>query len=112
MSPDVADPESPPVPRRRWPVQRLLLAMAAALVALATVTAVFAQQGSGFDLHWTATSSGGGDAHADGFAVYGSVGQPIAGHSSASGFTVDSGYLGGAVQKIFRYIPFIARDAD
>lgn len=112
MTPEVTDRElDPPArPRRTWPVQRILLVFAAALVALSVVTAVYAQNASGWDLSWSAGSSGGGESGSGVYSLEGSIGQSIVGHSSGGGYAIDSGYLGGAT-KLFRLAaPYLARD--
>ena len=114
MTPAVTDRdlEAARRPRRSWPVQRILLVFAAALVALSVVTAVYAQGASGWDLSWGARGSGGGHSGSGAYSVEGSIGQSIVGHSSGGGYAIDTGFLGGVLQ-LFRLVsPFLASDGS
>jgi hypothetical protein len=56
------------------------------------IGAVWAQSGSGFDLHWNVIAGGGGDVTGGRYTVSSTIGQNVAGSSSGSGFTIGHGY--------------------
>jgi hypothetical protein len=98
-------------PRTRPPRGRTLLTvLGGATIALALIVSVSGQSASGWDLSFRGTSGGGGVSTGGAYALEGSIGQPVAGMASGDGYTVESGVLGGTVQKILRYLPFIASD--
>ncbi|MCC7366578.1 MAG: hypothetical protein IT303_19630 [Dehalococcoidia bacterium] len=98
-----------PPPRAIVTLPRLLMAVAALAVALASVTAVFAQA-AGWDLSWYTLSGGGGKSSGGTYDVYGSIGQSIVGQASGGVFTLDAGHLGGGQEKYKRFIPAVASD--
>lgn len=108
-----ATPGTPvPVPRWRGRRARRLIAGSGALVAAGAVfTMVVAQtSGGAFDLSFRSINGGGGLSAGTPYALEGSIGQPLVGKSTGTPYTVESGYFGGAGEKIKRYIVQIARD--
>lgn len=98
-------------PRSRAPRGRTLLTvLGGAAVALALIVTVAGQSASGWDLTFRGTSGGGGISTGGPYVLEGAIGQPLVGTSSAGPYAIESGVLGGAIQKIVRFLPFVASD--
>lgn len=91
-------------------VRRTIALAAAAFAALATLVAVLGQVSSGSYELWWRTTSGGGTSAGGPYATQGVIGQPLTGTSSGGGYTIASGFLGGAQVKYLRYLPQLAND--
>lgn len=102
-------PEPPPPRRAHFTTPRLLMAFAAAVAAVATVTAVFSQA-AGWDLSWYTLSGGGGKSTGGPYELEGSIGQAVVGRSSGGNYTLDGGQLGGGVERYRRFLPAVASD--
>ena len=76
--------------RTKWLVVTL-----SALSVLAATT-VWAQTGGGFDAHVNTFDAGGGRADGGGFVLQSAAGQPIAGTSGGSAYSLNAGIISGA----------------
>lgn len=86
--------------------------VAAAAITIAAATAVFAQAGGGYDLSWSKLTGGGGTSSAGSYTLHGSIGQPMAGTVSGSGYVIDNGFWGGAaIEALFKaWLPGLDRN--
>lgn len=109
MNPARDHDHDPPPPRRLVTTPRVLMAFAATVAALATITAVFSQA-AGWDLSWRTFSGGGGRSTGGNYELSGVIGQSVVGRSSGGNYLVDSGHLGGGVEKYRRFLPAVASD--
>ncbi len=79
-------------------------------ILIGTTVSVHAQSGGGYELTWW-TIDGGGTANngGGGYSLAGTIGQPDAGASSASGYTLTGGFWGGAMLQYKVYLPIVLR---
>ena len=89
---------------------RSLAATGVAVAAFAVVVVAMAQSASGWDLSQRAISGGGGRSSTLNMSLEGSIGQPLAGRSSAGPYVVTSGILEGGPVKYTQRIPAVAND--
>jgi hypothetical protein len=90
--------------------KRFVFVSGGAVGALAIAAAAVAQSASGsYDLSWRAIA-GGGTSEGTPYLEQGVIGQTLAGTSSGSGYSVNSGFLGGGIEKYRRFLPFLSKD--
>jgi hypothetical protein len=87
-----------------------LAGIAALFLVLAGVA--LAQTGGGYDLSWSKITGGGGSSSGASYVLHGSIGQPMAGQVSGSGYVIDGGFWGGAaLEGIFKaWLPGLNRN--
>jgi hypothetical protein len=96
--------------RRRLLFFLLLVMIASALLAgTLLVKSAAAQTGSSFDLSWNVIGGGGGKSTGSGFAVEGTIGQPIVDASSGAKYTLRHGFWA-TLQSIRMYLPLIGKE--
>lgn len=93
--------------------RRAVIAAGSGVAALAIAAAAVAQSASGWEVSLpnfggggTSTGTGGGVT----YTVQGAIGQPFTGTVSKDQFAISTGIFGGALEKILRYLPFVAKD--
>lgn len=90
---------------KRW----LSYALLFLLVLLPAV--VLSQSGGGYDLSWSTIDGGGYTFSAGGdYTLGGTIGQPDAGVLSGGGYTLGSGFWGGAAVEYKIYLPLVLRN--
>ncbi len=77
------------------------------LLGLVFIRPAFAE-GRAPDVDWWVISSGGGTASASGVALSASLGQPVIGASSASGYQLTSGFWQG-ISRMMIWLPLLLR---
>ena len=78
---------------------------------MAVVVMAVGQSASGWDLS-TRTTSPGMPASGGSYAVVGAFGEPLTGTSSGGSYSVSSGFFGGAMEKLKRFLPLLANDGS
>jgi hypothetical protein len=87
-----------------------IIVIVLAMFALASVA--LAQASTNYDLSWHVIAGGGGRMEGGNHSVLGTIGQPVAGSTSSSGHTLDSGFWGRRTtvgQEYGIYLPVVLR---
>ena len=95
--------------------RRLVLPLSVLIAALLSVTIATAQTGSGYDLTWTTSNSGGGTTSSGGYTLNLTLGQVDAGVQSGGGYTLMGGFWSGVSEASsgpvdhWLYLPLVRR---
>jgi hypothetical protein len=89
--------------------RRKSLALLAAFLCSLLITSLVLASGS-YSINWWVIAGGGGDAEAGNYSLDFTIGQPIVGVATDTGYELCSGFWCGAVVEYKIYLPIVLKN--